>query len=356
VIPTTARRPLALLLTAGLVTLLLAIACGGSEDPDPSPTEVDPAPSDTGTATATAEATTAPTEEATPTVEVLLADAGTLPRSLSYGGPVWDLTDAVITNQDPAAYVAGETARMTAQTYLILDFELRNESIGINFVTTSARVQLTLADGTVVEGDDIRSRNLPPASSEAARYAFEVPAGTTFEGLTLVIGDPGREPSVVLPLTGDPPPIEENTFTELDLPTAVPLPGIDVTWTLNGQYFGRDWPLPFGFAGGTRLPVTRSEAGQRWLGITVHVAVGDCACAGGTLDQAATVRLFVDGAPVSPEARDSSNELMNAQTTSDVMLVFAIPQDTLEAELQIGPLDEPDEQVRIPLTIQEPPE
>jgi hypothetical protein len=274
-----------------------------------------------------------------------------LPRSLSYGGPIWTLEDAVITNQNPDRYVAGESDRPTPDTYLILDFELRNESVGILFGTTRARLQLTLAEGSVVDADAVKTSNLPAASTAPARYAFEVPAGTMFDGLSLVVVDAGREPSVPLPLSGDWPAVEANVHTQLELPAVVPLPGIEMTWTLNGQYVGRDWPLPFGFRGGAQFTATRSETGDRWLGITAQVLVGECDCRGGTLDQAATARLFIDGIPLSPEVRDSSQELMNAQTTSDVMFVFAVPEGVTDIELQIGPLDEPGQQVRVPLVL-----
>ncbi len=341
------------LVSALVVVALLGAACGDSDDPDPTPTatptEVDAAPDPTETAEPTPEATETP--EPTPTVETVFPADGVLPRSVAYGGPVWELTDAVVTSQRPADYVAGEDGRVVEQSYVILDFELRNDSTGIGFPSTQARVQLTLADGSVIDGDDVRTTNLPPASSSEARYAFEVPHGTTFEGLSIVIADPGREPSVELPLSGDAPPVEAPQVTELGEAAVVPLPGIEMTWTLEEQHFGRDWPLPFGFRGGALFVGTRSEVDERWLGLTVEVLVEGCDCRGGTLDQAATVRLFVDDAPISPEARDSSRELMNAQTTSDVMLVFAVPAGTLEAELQIGPLDEPDQQVRVPLVL-----
>jgi hypothetical protein len=351
--PTTSRLSF---IAATIVTVgaLIAVACGSDPDPDPTPTPtpVDEAPA--ATDTATPEPTTEATAEPTPVVVDPHEDL--LPRALTYGVPTWELRDAVITNQDPGSYVASENGRITPQTFLILDFDLINENVHINIATNQARVRLNLADGSTVDGDLQQRGGIPPAARGEARYAFEVPAETTFDGLVVIVADPGLEPSFELPLSGDAPEVEENALTEVELAAAVPLPGIDMTWTISEQWFGRDWPLPFGFRGGATMQATRAETATRWFGIVVQVQVGDCDCRGGVLDQAATVRLLIDGTPLSPESRDSSQELMNAQMQSDVMFVFSIPEGTETAVLQIGTLGDPDEQVEIELQIQEPAE
>lgn len=342
--------------TSMLVTLgaLLFVACSSDPDPTPTPTAttapVDEAPAATDTATPQ------PTSEATaePTPVVVAPHEDLLPRALTYGVPTWELRDAVITNQDPGSYVAGEDGRITPQTFLILDFDLINENVHINIATNQARVRLTLADGSTVDGDLQQRGGIPPAARGEARYAFEVPSDTIFDGLVVTVADPGLEPSFDLPLSGDAPEVEENALTEVELVVSVPLPGIEMDWTISEQWFGRDWPLPFGFRGGATMQATRAETGTRWFGLVGQATVGDCDCRGGVLDQAATVRLLVDGTPLSPESRDSSNELMNAQTQSDVMFVFSIPEGTETATLQIGTLDDPDEQVTIELQVQEP--
>src|SRR5690606_22469272 len=237
------------------------------------------------------------------------------------------------------------------QTYLILDFEQRNENVRIGLLSGAARLQLTLADGTVVDNTFESQDSVGPAATGESRYAFEVPESTTFQGLTVVIGDTGREPSVVLPLSGDAPDVEAADAREVELSAAIPLPGIEMTWTVNTLTLWHDWPLPVGHPGGAILPTMRSEAGDIWLGIEAQVQVGACECRGGVLDQAQTVRLLIDGQPVTPEARDSSSAIMNAQTVSDVMMVFTIPADTETATLQIGPLDTPEEQTTIELDL-----
>ena len=79
-----------------------------------------------------------------------------------------------------------------------------------------------------------------------------------------------------------------------------------MTWTIDTQITGRDWPLSLGFKGGTLPAGTRSETGQRWLGLVARVQVGSCGCKGGVLNQAGSARLFVDGTPITAAATLSS--------------------------------------------------
>ncbi|MDA0352806.1 MAG: hypothetical protein O3A10_11425 [Chloroflexi bacterium] len=85
-------------------------------------------------------------------------------------------------------------------------------------------------------------------------------------------------PSVALPLTGDAPEVEAPAVSATDLAATVPLPGIEMTWTINRQWLGADWPLPFGFRGGATMATTRAEDGTLWLGIEVEVLVAACDC------------------------------------------------------------------------------
>ena len=149
-------------------------------------------------------------------------------------------------------------------------------------------------------------------------------------------------------LTDDLPPfLRQNTLrrdgivlketTELGERTPIGLPGIDMQWTLDSTITGRDWPLPVGFKGGTRVSGARAELGHQWVGIVARVDVDRCDCKGGVLDQSGSARLLVDGTPFSASAGDSSNSIVNTSTFSDVMLVFDIPADASNAVLQIGP-------------------
>jgi hypothetical protein len=122
-------------------------------------------------------------------------------------------------------------------------------------------------------------------------------------------------------------------------------------WTIDSVITGRDWPLPIGFKGGTRVSGARAERDHRWIGIVARVDVDRCDCRGGVLDQAGSARLLVDGTPFTASADQSSKAIMNASTFSDVMLVFDIPAGSKDAMLQVGPLEQPEQQARIPLTV-----
>ncbi|MDA0352805.1 MAG: hypothetical protein O3A10_11420 [Chloroflexi bacterium] len=75
--------------------VLLIGGCTSDDDPDPSPTPTTVDAAASSTATATTEST------AEPTPAVLLPHEDLLPRWVTYGIPSWQLTDAVLTNQDP---------------------------------------------------------------------------------------------------------------------------------------------------------------------------------------------------------------------------------------------------------------
>ena len=259
------------------------------------------------------------------------------------------MTDAAITNENPATYEPGIAGPPTPKTSLIVDFEIRNDSPHVGFVTTTSRLVAQLADGTVVEGKDLERPSAAPESTVESRYAFEVPAETAFDGLVLRFEDPGREPSLDLPLSGAAPEVETDQATEIDETIAVGIPGIEMQWTIDTLITGRDWPLPIGFKGGTRVAGARAETGHHWVGIVARVDVDQCDCKGGVLDQAGSARLIVDGAPFTAAADESSKPIMTTSTFSDVMLVFDIPADASDAVLQVGPLEEPDQQATLNL-------
>jgi hypothetical protein len=283
---------------------------------------------------------------------VLEPEATVLPRTLSYGTLTWKVTDAVITNQDPKAYVAGTPGRPIDKTSLIVDFEIRNDSPHIGFVTTTSRLVIQLPDGTIVPGQDLERPSAAPESTVESRYAFEVPPGTAFGDVLLRFEDPDREPSVDLPLSGTAPAVEQDVTTKVGRVVPIRIPGVEMTWTIDSVLTGRDWPLPIGFKGGTRVSGARAERDHRWVGIVVRVDVDRCDCKGGVLDQAGSARLLVDGTPFTASADESSKAIMNTSTFSDVMLVFDIPAGAGKADLQVGPLEEPEQQAKIPLALQ----
>ena len=137
--------------------------------------------------------------------------------------------------------------------------------------------------------------------------------------------------------------------TSIDKAIAIGIPGIEMEWTIDSTIAGRDWPLPIGFKGGTRVAGARAETGHRWVGVVARVSVDRCDCKGGVLDQTGSARLLVDGAPFTAAAGESSKAIMQASTFSDVMLVFDIPAEATTATLQIGPLEEPEQQATIDL-------
>ena len=337
-----------------LAAMLLVAACGPSAGADRDLDGPTPGPSGPGSASpsaAASDAAGAVETSASPTASVILPDADVLPRTVRYGTLAWTVTDAVITNQDPKVYVAGDPGRPTDATSLIVDLEIRNDSPHIHFVTTTSRLVAELPDGTIVEGDDLDGPSAAPESTVESRYAFDVPADTTFDDVVLRFEDPDREPSVDLPLSDPAPDIEENATADVDDATAIGLPGIEMHWTIDSVITGRDWPLPIGFKGGTRVAGARAETDHRWVGIVARVDVDRCDCRGGVRDQAESARLIVDGTPYTASADDSSKPIMNTSTFSDVMLVFDIPAESGEAVLQVGPLDEPDQQAAINLVL-----
>ena len=324
------------------------VGCGSSPATDP-PGE--PNPTSASSAGPASHPTPTEVPAATLSVTVVEPDAGVLPRAIAYGGLTWTIKHAVITNQDPGRYVAGETGTPTPLTHLILDLGLQNDNTVVGVLLDNARWIAKLADGTTVMGANQKQVGVPPSSTAVGRYAFEVPAGTSFTGLFVSIADPGKEPSVEQPLSGQAAPVEVQTASEPGETAAVPLPRIEMTWTIQKLVAGRDWALPLGFVGGTLPGGERADAGTTWLGVVVRVQVDKCGCPGGVLDQAGNTRLFIDGTPYTATAKTSSNQIVNAQTVSDVQLVFAIPAGTTKATLQVGPLDTASQQVRFELDV-----
>lgn len=325
-------------------------AAPGRDGPGGGTTPPATSASPTGSAAgATATPTAAPTDE--PVASVVAVPAGILPRPLAYGLLQWTVTDAVITNQDPKRYAPGVPARPAAKTSLIVDLDERNDNVVVHIVADNVRFLLKLRDGSVVTGVNIARVSVPPVSSADGRYAFEVPAGTGFDGLVLSMADPGREPSLELSLSGPAQPLQENKSVTLNKTVKMPIPNVAMNWTIIDQITGLDWPLSLGFKGGTLPPATRAEDGHIWLGIVARVQVGTCGCKGGIRDQANTVRLFVDDLPISTTSNASSNAIMNAETVSDVLLVFSVPADASTGTLQVGELDEPDQQVKFTLEL-----
>jgi hypothetical protein len=335
---------------AAIAAVLLASACAASGGGrDTAPEASDPGASASPSAGASATAAVQASESPSPSAFVVSTDAGVLPRSVSYGTLNWTVTDAAITNGDPKQYVTGVAGPPTETTSLIVDLEIRNDSPHIGFVTTTSRLVAELPDASVIPGKDLERPSAAPESTVESRYSFDVPAGTTFDGLVLRFEDPGREPSLDLPLAGAAPEVEADDVVDVNEPIALGIPGIEMEWTLDSLISGRDWPLPIGFKGGTRVAGARAETGHQWVGIVARVDVARCDCKGGVRDQAGWTRLLVDGAPYTASAAESSTPIMNTSTSSDVMLVFDIPADANEIVLQVGPLDEPDQQASIDL-------
>jgi hypothetical protein len=266
---------------------------------------------------------------------------------------VWTVTGAAITNEDPVTYVPGVYGRPTAKTSLVADLEIRNDDVHVTFVASTARLVVELPDGTVVPGKDLGRRSVPPSSTVAGRYAFPLAAGPDFDGLVLRFEDPGREPSFDLPLTGPAPELERNDATDVDLAADLAIPGIDMTWSIERVIVGKDWPLPVGHKGGTLVPGARAETGHRFVGVVARVDVGRCDCPGGVLDQTGSARLLVDGRPYTAAAAASSKAILNPQTFSEVLLVFHVPVESTptEAVLQVGPLDDADQQATFRLEL-----
>ena len=339
------RSSVTTLVAIAVALTVAACSTGAAIDRDPggsTPGASSP-PSSSASAVASS-AVEAAQASAEPSATVVTPEDGVLPRAMRYGTLGWTVTDAVLTNQDPKRYVAGTPGRPTEATSLIVDFEIRNDSPHIQFVTTTSRLVAELPDGTIVPGNDLERPSAAPESTVESRYAFEVPADTAFEDIVLRFEDPDREPSIDLPLGGPALDLQENTTTDLDVATAIGLPGIEMQWTIDSVITGLDWPLPIGFKGGTRVDGARAETDHRWVGIVARVDVDRCDCKGGVRDQAETARLIVDGTPFTVSAGDSSTPIMTTSTFSDVMLVFDIPAEATDAVLQIGPLEEPDQQ------------
>src|SRR5262245_37905976 len=169
----------------GIEASLIIAACstsGGIDQAPRSPT-VGPSAStspSTTTSAASSAVASAGNASAEPTATVVAPTSGVVPRTLSYGTLTWKVTDAVITNQDPKQYVAGTPGTPTTATSLIVDFEIRNDSPHIGFVTTTSRLVVQLPDGRVVPGKDLERPSAAPESTVESRYAFEVPADTAF--------------------------------------------------------------------------------------------------------------------------------------------------------------------------------
>ena len=332
---------------AGMPSATPGVTASAIDAADPSIPVLEPSPTPAATgapaATAAPAATPAPTAmPAEATIEV--PEAGVLPRTMSYGMLAWTVVDAAITNQDPRSYVAGTAGPPVATSSLIVDFQVANADPHVGFLSTVARLVAVLGDGTSIDGRLVAGASLPPASTAATRYGFAVPDGTSFDGLLLRFADPGKEPSVDLPLSGPAPDVEQDLSITPRLASSLAIPGVHMRWSIQTVLVGRDWPLPIGFKGGTLVPGPRATSDHRWVGIVARVDVTRCDCKGGVYDQSQTARLLVGGLPYSAAGALSSLPIMGPQTFADVMLVFDIPSPPATATLQVGPLEKPGQQ------------
>jgi hypothetical protein len=325
---------------AGMPSTSPSVTAVALEATQPSTPVPEPTPGPTAAATTTRLGPVATPAQAA--IEV--PEAGILPRTMSYGMLAWTVVDAAITDQDPRSYVVGTAGTAVATPSLIVDFQVANADPHVGFLSTAARLIAVLGDGTSVDGKLVAGASLPPASTAATRYGFAVPAGTSFDGLLLRFVDPGKEPSVDLPLSGPAPDVERDRSIAPKLASNLAIPGVHMRWSIRTILVGRDWPLPIGFKGGTLVPGPRARTGHLWVGIVARVDVTRCDCKGGVYDQSQTARLLVGGLPYSAEATLSSRPIMVAQTFADVMLVFDVPSPPATAVLQVGPLEKPAQQ------------
>ena len=284
-----------------------------------------------------------------PSASVLLPEPDVLPRALSYGILNWTVTDTAITNENPATYVPGVAGAPTPNTSLIVDFEIRNDSPHVGFVTTTSRLVAQLPDGTVIEGKDLERPSAAPESTVESRYAFEVPAETVFDGLVLRFEDPGREPSLDLPLSGSAPEVEADSATEIDETIAVGIPGIEMEWTIDTLLTGATGRCRSGSraarASPAPAPRPATSGSASWPASTSTSATARAASSTRP-DRPASSSMVP---PFTAAADESSKPIMTTSTFSDVMLVFDIPAEASDAVLQVGPLEEPDQQATLNL-------
>lgn len=334
--------PQLLTVLAALFALTLG-ACSGTEATSTTlPTTTQP----------TTTQPTAPTTEVTTTLPpansevadvaevaelVQLTDG--LPRSAGYVWVETTVAAAAIGAVEPRTFLR-DVREPSESTHLFLTLEVVNRSQKHGIVIAPSPYTVMI-DGAP-DANPVALKGHPhvgagPLGADEKVMAFEIPAGTSFDQLTLSIAEEGRIPAL-LPLARAEDPNRDPI--EVPLSATGPAQGgasgcnqsLDVT--LLGGSLGIQ--LPDSAGAPTTYGSRRALVGDRFLSLDVQILNnGGSRCgAGATNYDMSTFRLSADGVARSPVVFVSGSIL--AGSAVDVTVHFVVPADVAAVEFSMG--------------------
>ena len=317
-----------------VASAIIAVVLAGTACADAAAVPSVPAGA-TSTATTTTAPTTTTSAVATDPVELT---AG-LPRTVDYVWLETTVTGATIASIEPRTFLRDEWAP-TDTTYLFLTLEVANRSEREGLILTPNPYSIAIGGLEYAASDVLDGRphiGLAPLGTEGKVLAFEVPVGTTFDGVSLLVNHDDRIPAV-LPLVGD-LPVDAYPVSA----------GVSGAGPAQGSVSGCNQALDVTMLGGTidielaesDAPPTvygsrRAYVGERFLSleVRVHNNGGSRCGAGGTNYDPRLFRLLVDGVPHAPATFLSG--IIAAETAEDLVVNFTFPVDATSVEFAVG--------------------
>ena len=256
--------------------------------------------------------------------------AGTLPREVRYSGLDFKVNAATVTNREPSNSSQAPRYR-SDQAYAVLDLLVTNPLTTETVYLDSDVVRLELADGKSYPESSGWSGGVDRQSSSDARLVFTVPYAATLKGAKLVLQGAGKQPAS-LPLDGPAPvakyPIKLAAGQRATVGTA--------NYTVLSAALDLD-------ANGKR-----ADAGKRFLLLKTRVENTSDFRGGMTLG-GDNFRLVVDGVPLAPDVAPST--VIDAKSTVEGDVVFAVPETATKADLQVGEVGR-EQPATIPFSLQ----
>jgi hypothetical protein len=251
-----------------------------------------------------------------------------LPRSFQYGALVFTLQSAAITTQAPAGADPADQKGAYAQTvWKVSNATADNQRVNSGVMT------LSLAGGKYTRPVDV---TVGPQSNQDLSVVFSVPAGSTWDGASLSLAEPGKVPAQ-LALEGTAPALEEPVKVAVSGEAQVTSPNllhyqiVDGATALNGPGF-------------------RADTGTHVLILKVTATCKDrYDCYVGPN----SFRLFVDGVSSDLQKLDPVSAAIKAGGASqDFTLAFQLPDSAKTVALEVGETGKDTKQ--IPLNLPKP--
>lgn len=329
-------------IVCGLLVLSALAGCGDDDDP----------------AATTTTSTTATTAVANDELELLeVPVAGFAERSATFANLDYTLLDATVTNQDLRAYADGSGPSATANTHLIVDVRVTNDTAR-QLESDADAIALELDGRNIGVADDFLSdvTGFIGANQEVDGFlAFAVDPDTAVDDAVIVFGvEPDR--TVSLPLTGA---VDPDVFpVELALTGAANGAGPTNSGTIAFEVI--EGTLFVDLPHGDTTSPTGERADEGEVFIQVHVQATKTDGRGNDLLSDAAFRLLVDGVARAPfdvaTAPTGSTPTPTAEpgVTVDAWVLFAVDAGADTYVLEVGDADAPGGPGSIPLAIDVP--